>query len=55
MTFAVMTTVSLLTSALTSRVKKSVLEIALREKETQALYVLTNRLSETESTEEIAG
>lgn len=53
-TFAVMTTVSLLTSALTSRVKKSVLEIALREKETQALYVLTNRLSETESTEEIA-
>ena len=30
------------------------LEIALREKETQALYVLTNRLSETESTEEIA-
>ena len=34
--------------------KKSVLEIALREKETQALYVLTNRLSETESTEEIA-
>ena len=53
-TFAVMTTVSLPTSALTSRVKKSVLEIALREKETQALYVLTNRLSETESTEEIA-
>ena len=53
-TFAVMTTVSLLTSALTSRAKKSVLEIALREKETQALYLLTNRLSETESTEEIA-
>ena len=53
-TFVIMTVVALLTSALTSRVKKSVQEAARREQETQALYALTSRLSETEGTAAIA-
>lgn len=53
-TFLIMTLVSLLTSALTFRVKKNAREAAQRESEAQALYALTNRLTEAESTEDIA-
>ena len=52
-TFAVMTMTSVFTSTLTSRVKKNALEAKLREKEAQALYGLTNYLTDAKSKEEI--
>lgn len=52
-TFAIMTTTAVATSTLTSRVKKSAHEASEREKEAQALYALTNRLTGAQSTEDI--
>lgn len=52
-TFAIMTFTSLATSALTSRVKHSAWEATERERETRALYHLTNQLSDAQSIERI--
>ncbi len=52
-TFAIMMFTSLITSALTARVKKSAREATERAQETQALYELTNRLSDAQSLEDI--
>ena len=52
-TFAIMMFTSLITSALTARVKRSAREATERAQETQALYQLTNRLSDAQSLEDI--
>lgn len=52
-TFMIMTIVSVLTSTLTSRVKESAREAMEREEETQALYSLTNDLTDKKSVEDI--
>jgi two-component system sensor histidine kinase KdpD len=53
-TFVVMTITSVATSTLTSRVKKSAAEARDRAAETQALYHLTNHLSDAKSITDIA-
>ena len=52
-TFAIMMFTSLITSAMTARVKKSAREATERAQETQALYQLTNRLSDAQSLDDI--
>ena len=52
-TFAIMMFTSLITSALTARVKRSAREATERAQETQALYQLTNRLSDAQNLEDI--
>lgn len=53
-TFAIMTITSVATSTLTSRVKKSAAEARDRAAETQALYHLTNHLTDAKSIANIA-
>ncbi len=53
-TFIIMTITALITSALTSRVKQNVIDVEKREKETRALYRLTNHLTEASDIHEIA-
>ena len=54
-TFAIMTITSIITSALTSKVKQNALEAENREAETRALYKLTSRLTDASDISEIAG
>lgn len=53
-TFAIMMLISVFTSAITTKAKKSAEEAREREKESNALYLMTNHLTDTESTDEIA-
>lgn len=53
-TFAVMTVTAIITSALTSKEKQSASMAQERESETNALFRLTNRLTEAESLDDIA-
>ncbi|GAA0791637.1 hypothetical protein GCM10008910_03390 [Faecalicatena orotica] len=52
-TFAIMTLTSIITSALTSKVKQNALEAKEKEAETTALYQLTNHLAATSDIDEI--
>lgn len=54
-TFAIMTLTSVITSALTTKVKQKALEAQENEAETSALYQLTNHLTDAADTSEIAG
>jgi len=54
-TFAIMTITTLLTSTLTSHVKKSALEAKEKESESKALYLLTNHLTDAADMHDIAG
>jgi two-component system sensor histidine kinase KdpD len=53
-TFIIMTITAIITSALTSRVKQNVIDVEKRERETRALYQLTNRLTEASDIHAIA-
>ena len=53
-TFIIMTITAIITSALTSKVKQSVIEAEQNELETRALYQLTNHLSDIKSMQGIA-
>lgn len=53
-TFAIMMIISIMTSALTTKVKKAAEEARIRENESNALYQMTNHLTDSENTEEIA-
>ena len=53
-TFIIMTITSIITSALTSRVKQNAIEAKEREIETRALYRLTNHLTDASNMHEIA-
>lgn len=53
-TFLIMTITALVTSALTSRSKLNALEATERERETQALYQLTSRLTEAKDARQVA-
>lgn len=53
-TFTIMTFTSIIISALTSKVKKQFFEAQRKEKETAALYRLTNHLTDAEDITEIA-
>jgi two-component system sensor histidine kinase KdpD len=53
-TFAIMMITALLTSTLTSHVKKSAMEATEKESETKALYLLTNRVTDAEDIHDIA-
>ncbi len=54
-TFAVMTVTAIITSALTSKEKQSALEALERESETNALFRLTNQLTDADTMDGIAG
>jgi len=54
-TFVVMSVTALLTSTLTSHVKKNAIEAQEREAETKALYRLTNHLTDATDLHDIAG
>lgn len=53
-TFAVMTVVALVTSALTSREKENAKRALERERQTQALYLLTSHLTEAKELSDAA-
>lgn len=53
-TFIIMTITSIITSALTSKIKENAIEADRREIETRALYKLTNRLIEANEMNDIA-
>lgn len=53
-TFAVMTVVALVTSALTSREKENAKKALERERQTQALYLLTSHLTEAKELSDAA-
>ena len=53
-TFVIMTIIAFITSALTSKVKKNVLEAREKEAETSALFKLTNRLTDAADVSDIA-
>ncbi|MDF2537269.1 MAG: kdpD 2 [Herbinix sp.] len=53
-TFIIMTITSLITSTLTSHVKKSAVEAQEKESETKALYMLTNHLTDAADIHDIA-
>lgn len=53
-TFAIMALTSIVTSTLTTKVKKSALEARERELESNALYQMTNYLTDAENSEAIA-
>ena len=46
--------ISIMTSALTTKVKKAAEEARIRENESNALYQMTNHLTDSENAEEIA-
>ena len=48
-TFAIMTFTAIFTSTLTAQMKRSARQALARERDTQALYQLTNRLSDAQS------
>ena len=52
-TFAIMTFTAIFTSALTAQMKRSARQALARERDTQSLYQLTNRLSDAQSMEDI--
>ncbi len=52
-TFAIMTFTAIFTSTLTAQIKRSARQALARERDTQALYQLTNRLSDAQSMEKI--
>ena len=54
-TFTIMMITALLTSTLTSHVKKSAIKAKDKESETKALYMLTNHLTDAADLHEIAG
>ncbi|OGO90918.1 MAG: histidine kinase [Clostridiales bacterium GWF2_38_85] len=54
-TFIIMTITALITSTLTSHVKKSAVEAQEKEAETKALYMLTNHLTDAAEIHNIAG
>jgi len=54
-TFIVMMMTALLTSTLTSHVKKSAIQAQEKESETKALYLLTNHLTDASDMHDIAG
>lgn len=54
-TFAIMMITALLTSTLTSHVKKSATVAQEKESETKALYMLTNHLTDASNMQDIAG
>jgi two-component system sensor histidine kinase KdpD len=54
-TFAIMMITALLTSTLTSHVKKSATVALEKESETKALYMLTNHLTDASNMQDIAG
>lgn len=53
-TFAIMTLTSIVTSALTTKVKNIATDAQKRERESNALYQMTNHLTDAEDTEAIA-
>ena len=54
-TFVIMTTTALITSAITTRAKKNTLKAQEKEAETKALYNLTSRLTDALDIHQIAG
>ena len=54
-TFIIMTITALITSTLTSHVKKSAVEAQEKEAETKALYMITNHLTDAAEIHDIAG